>query len=88
MVLITMALYHLGRYHEADDALSRMERLFEHGKHIHELSHLCEAEKLFAGKYSKVGLVWEYIEAGKLKEASQLIEELPDQSSVERARTV
>jgi tetratricopeptide (TPR) repeat protein len=65
-----------------------MERLFEHGKHIHELSHLCEAEKLFAGKDSKVCSVWEYIEDGKLKEASQLIEELPDQNRVERARTV
>jgi len=88
MALIAKALHHLGRDQEAEDALGRVKRLFEHGKHIHELSLLCEAEQLFAGKDSKVYSVWECIEAGKLKQASQLIKELPDQNGIERARTV
>ena len=88
MALIAMALHHLGRNQEADAALSRLERLFEHGKHIHELSHLCEAEKLFTGKDSKAYSMWECIEVGKLKQASQLIEELPDQNDIESASKV
>lgn len=97
MALIAKSLHHLGRDQKAEDALGRLEQSFEHGRHIHELSHLCEAEKLFAGKDSKVCLVWEYIEAGKLKEASKLVEELrqlpqPEVSeisrSVESANTV
>ncbi|MHC4544181.1 MAG: LamG-like jellyroll fold domain-containing protein, partial [Planctomycetota bacterium] len=74
--LIAMALQHLDRDREAEAALSSLERLFEHGKHMKELSHLCEAERFFAGKDSKVCSVWEYIEDRKLEEASQLLEEL------------
>jgi len=73
---IAMSLHRLGRDKEAEAALDRLRGLFEDGKRSHELSHLCNAEQLFAGENSKVYLVWECIKAGKLKEACQLVEEL------------
>ncbi len=73
---IAMSLHRLGRDKEAEAALNRLRRLFEDGKHTHKLSYLCKAEQLFAGENSKVYLVWECIEAGKLRDASQLVEEL------------
>ncbi len=91
MAFIAMALHELGRDAEAEAALARLERLFEGGKHSRELSYLCEAEQLLAGESSKVYLVWESIEGGKLEEAWQLVEELrslPRQEYTEIARRI
>jgi tetratricopeptide (TPR) repeat protein len=76
VALIAMSLHRLGRDQEAQAALDRLRGLFEDGKNTHKLSYLCKAEQLFAGESSKVYSVWECIEAGKLKEASQLVENL------------
>ncbi|MCX5637704.1 MAG: hypothetical protein NTX52_08445, partial [Planctomycetota bacterium] len=73
---IAMALHKLGREKEAEAALNRLRGLFEDSKHTHEENYLYEAEKLFAGENSKLYSVWEYIESGKLEEASQLVKEL------------
>ena len=86
-----MALHRLGRDQEAKAALNRLRHLFEDGKYIHELSCLCKVEQFFAGESSKVCLVWQCIEAGKLKEALELIEELltfPRQEDTEIAGRV
>ncbi|MBA7479224.1 Serine/threonine-protein kinase PknD [subsurface metagenome] len=76
MAFIAMALHQLDRDREAESALSQLRHLFEDGKHSDEEKYLYEAEQLFADKNSKVYPVWECIEAGKLKEAWQLVEEL------------
>ncbi len=91
IAFIVMALHQLSRDKEAEAALNRLRRLFEDDRHYHELSYLCEAEQLFAGEKSKVYFVWECIEAGKLKEAWQLVEQLqslPQQKDTEIASSI
>jgi serine/threonine protein kinase len=73
---IAMALYHLGRQQEAQAALNRLRLLFEDDKYALQLSCLCEAEMVFAGKDTKVYLVWECLKTANLQRASQLIDEL------------
>jgi len=73
---IAMALHRLGRSQEAQAFLEQLRGLFEDGKYISQEHYLYEAEQLFAGENSKVYLAWEHIKAGKLDEASQLVEEL------------
>jgi len=91
VAFIAMALHQLDRDREAEVALGQLRCLFEDGKHAHEEKYLYEAEQLFAAENSKVYLVWECIEAGKLKEAWQLVEELrslPRQEYTEIAGSV
>jgi tetratricopeptide (TPR) repeat protein len=76
VAFIAMSLRKLGHDQEAQATLKRLRSLFEDGKNTNKLSYLCKAEQLFAGDNSKVCLVWECIEAGKLKEAWQQLEEL------------
>ncbi|MHC4559011.1 MAG: protein kinase domain-containing protein [Planctomycetota bacterium] len=76
VAFIAMALHQLGRNREAEAALNRLRCLFENGKYACEQTYLYKVEKRFAGENSKVYRVWECIEAGQLKEASQLVEEL------------
>jgi len=78
---IAMSLHQLGRQQEAQDALNHLRLLFDDEEYADQVSCLCEAEMLFAGKDSKVYLVWECIETGKLQEVSQLIDELRSQPS-------
>lgn len=76
VAFIAMALHQLGRDQEAEDTLEELRGMFEDDKHSDEEKYLYEAEQLFATKNSKVYLVWECIKAGKLKDASELVEEL------------
>jgi tetratricopeptide (TPR) repeat protein len=76
IAFMAMSLHRLGRDQEAQAVLNRLRGLFEDGRNTHKLSYLCKAEQLFAGENSKVYLVWGCIEAGKLEEASQRVEEL------------
>lgn len=76
VALTAMALHQVGRKQEAQSTLGRLRRLFEDGEHLHEEKYLYEAEQLLADPNSHVCRTWEYIEDGKLKEASQLVEEL------------
>ncbi len=88
---IAMTLHQLGRIQESEAALARLRRLFESGRYPREEHHLIQVEKLLAGDNSKVCRLWEYIEAGQLVEASQLLEELrltspgPDTESATKA---
>jgi serine/threonine protein kinase/Flp pilus assembly protein TadD len=88
---IAMSLHQLGRDREAEAALDRLRILYEDGKGAHEGKYLYEAEQLFVSQNSKVHLAWESIEAGKLKEAWQLAEELrslPRQEYTEIASSI
>jgi serine/threonine protein kinase/tetratricopeptide (TPR) repeat protein len=76
VAFIAMALHQLGRDQEAEDTLEELRGMFEDDKHSDEEKYLYEAEQLFAAENSKVYLVWGCIQAGKLKEAWQLLEEL------------
>jgi tetratricopeptide (TPR) repeat protein len=76
LAFVAMALRELGRDQEAKASLDRLRSLYKDGKHADELSYLRHAEQLLAGESSKVYLVWESIEAGKLEEASELVEKL------------
>jgi tetratricopeptide (TPR) repeat protein len=78
---IAMSLHQLGRQQEAQDALNHLRLLFDDEEYINQISCLCEAEMLFAGKDSKVYLVWECLKTGKLQEALQLIDEIKSQPS-------
>ncbi len=76
---IAMSLHQLGRAEEAQGALGRLRGLFDGGQFANDKKaqgYLIEAEKLFAGENSKVNSLWEFIEAGRLKEAVQQVEEL------------
>jgi len=73
---IAMALHRLGRNREAKAALTRLRRLFESSKYTREEKHLYEIEQMFAGENNKTYRLWEYIGAGQLGEASQLVEEM------------
>jgi tetratricopeptide (TPR) repeat protein len=76
VAFIAMSLHQLGRDKEAQTSLKRLWSLFEGCKNTHKLNYLCKAEQLFAGENSQTYLVWDFIEAGKLEEASQRVEEL------------
>jgi len=76
LAFIAMSLHQLGRDKEAQAALDQLRRLFEDDGHTEEERYLYEAEKLFAGEDNTVYRAWECLEAGKLKDAWQLLEEL------------
>lgn len=78
VAVIAMSLRQLGRHQEAIVAVNRLRRLFEDGKYAYRSYQewLRKVEQLFTGEDSKIYLVWECIEAEKLKEASQLVKEL------------
>ncbi|MHC4174650.1 MAG: tetratricopeptide repeat protein, partial [Planctomycetota bacterium] len=73
---LAMALHRLGRNQEAEASLEQLRGMFEYGKYISEEHYLYEVEQIFAGENSKVYLAWERIKAGKLDEASKIVEEL------------
>jgi serine/threonine protein kinase len=73
---IAMSLFRLGRNQEAQASLEQLQQMFEDDQYASEEHYLCEVEQLFAGENSKVYPAWERIKAGKLDEASQLVEEL------------
>jgi tetratricopeptide (TPR) repeat protein len=73
---IAMSLHQLGHNQEAKASIAQLRQMFEDNQDAPEEHYLYEAEKLFAGENSKVYLVWESVKAGKLDEASQLVEEL------------
>jgi tetratricopeptide (TPR) repeat protein len=86
-----MSLYQLGHTQQAASALSHLRCLFEENKYAHQAKYLYEAEQLFAGENSKVYLIWECIEAGKLKKACQLAKKmqlLPPQEYTEIASSL
>ena len=76
VTFLAMSLHQVGREQEAQAALDRLRCLFEDSEHPHKEKYLYEAERLLADENSTVHPVWECIEAGKLEEASQLVEEL------------
>jgi len=76
LAYIVMVLHQLARKREAETTVSRLRGLFENVVRRQGESYFREAEKLIAGKDSKVYLVWELIEADKLDEASKIIGEL------------
>ncbi len=76
IAFIAMSLFRLGREKEAQASLEQLRQMFEDEQHISEEHYLYEAEQLFAGKNTKVYSAWEYIKAGKLDEAAQLVEAL------------
>jgi serine/threonine protein kinase/tetratricopeptide (TPR) repeat protein len=73
---LAMALHRLGRNQQAQASLEQLRGMFEDGKYASQEHYLYEAEQLFAGENNKGYLAWERIEAGKLDEASRLLEEL------------
>jgi tetratricopeptide (TPR) repeat protein len=88
---IAMALCQLDRNREAAAALEKLRPMFGDDKHSDEEKYLYEAEQLFATENSKVHLAWICIEAGKLKDALQLVEELrslPRQEYTEIASSI
>jgi tetratricopeptide (TPR) repeat protein len=87
MSFMAMAQHQLGHDQEAKTTLARLRRLVEDNKPTRE-EYLYEAEKLFASENSRLYSVWECIEAEKLNEALELIEQLqslPRQEYIETA---
>jgi len=76
VAFLAMSLHQLGRHREAEAALDRLRNLFEADKYAQEEKYLREAEQLFAGQSSELCKAWQYIEATRLEEASQLVEQL------------
>jgi len=71
---ITMSLHQLGRSQEAEGALAKLRVMFEGGRNKSLQKYLIEAEQLFAGKDSKIWVVWDCIKAEKLDKALELLE--------------
>jgi WD40 repeat protein len=90
VAFLAMTLHKLDRAKDAQAALDRMRDLckdkrFAGGKKVQ--AFLFEAEKLFAGKNTKLYSVWEHIEAEKIEQAVHLLQELyasKDMEIVER----
>jgi len=79
IAITTMALHKLGRSEEAKMALDRLRGLFGDEEFAYDQEaqvFLFETEKVFAGENTKLYLVWENIEDGKLDEAARLAAEI------------
>jgi serine/threonine protein kinase/Flp pilus assembly protein TadD len=73
---IAMSLHQLGRRQQAEAALAKLRQMFENGRNKELRKYLFETEQLFAGKDSKIGVAWNFVEAKRLDKALELLIEL------------
>jgi len=76
VAFLAMSLRQLGREPEAEAAMQRLRRLHQDDRHLGQRKLLYEAEKLFAGEDSETSRVWQCMEAGTLREAAILLNDM------------
>ncbi|MHC4603042.1 MAG: protein kinase domain-containing protein [Planctomycetota bacterium] len=76
VALTAMSLHQLGRRQEAEGALAKLRMMFEGGRNRSLQKYLIVAEQLFAGKESKIWVIWDCIKSERLDDALELLEGL------------
>jgi tetratricopeptide (TPR) repeat protein len=74
--VLAMSLHRLGRTDEAQDALHQLREMFEQDDDTQEEQYLYEAEQVFVSEQSQEHKAWDFIEEGKLSEASEILKHL------------
>ena len=84
-----MALHELGRAHEAQIALERLRHLCEDNQTVWAEDQKClwKMERLLSSKSSTFCTAWERLEAGNLKEVTELLGELESRPGPEDIST-
>jgi WD40 repeat protein len=79
LAFMAMTLNRLGRADDTRTVADRLRSLLDQGQYDNDyktLACIVEAEKLIAGRNTKIAAVWEDIRLGKIDDASRVIEEL------------
>jgi serine/threonine protein kinase/Flp pilus assembly protein TadD len=76
IAFIAMALHKIGRCQQAEVKLEELRQMYVDGENINLRRYLIQSEQLLGGKSSKISAAWDCIDAGRLEEASVLLEEL------------
>lgn len=76
IAFIAMALHQSGRHQEAEAFLEKLRQMYVDGKNRDLRRYLIQSEQLLGGRASRISAAWDCIYAGRLKEASALLEEL------------